>query len=333
MRAQGFQQKGPGGTVLPSWPVIWIDSNSVHPAQPALCSDRSQPFQPGPDQKLHRPQPCFWAGAEKQWFRRREETAEEGGGEGRGWTVGGGEEEEEDAALTPPGKAGLLPQSWPPSTVPGQQAAAPSRPAASTPGGPERSWFSHQNVDECVDAGACGRRGAQNLPGSYSCICDEATCSARRKGSRYPPEATQDTHTHAQAPTLQGALCAASPQRILSTCTHASVAPAVTCTHVMWPPPHLHTRDIVPASPHTRRGPCLTCTHATWPLTPPHTRRGPASPARARHWPLAHLHARERVALPQLHTRGPWPRSTCGVAVAPASAAHRGVAPASPART
>ncbi|XP_022358685.1 growth arrest-specific protein 6 isoform X2 [Enhydra lutris kenyoni] len=30
-----------------------------------------------------------------------------------------------------------------------------------------------QNVDECADGGACGEAHCKNLPGSYSCVCDE----------------------------------------------------------------------------------------------------------------------------------------------------------------
>ena len=203
------------------------------------------------------------------------------------------------------------------------------------------------DVDECVDAGACGAARCQNLPGSYSCVCDEGyVFSSQEKGCQGTYLRPRGTHRHTQGAMLQGALCRVPPEGLS------------TCTRVAWPLPHHtrgvapaspHTREVAPSSPHTRRGPFLT-THAVWPLphhtrsvapAAPYTQRGPfltcthmacltcthvacltctrdvapASPAHT--WPLPPLHAHEVARLTCTHVAC----LTC-THVTPASPAH-----------
>ena len=164
------------------------------------------------------------------------------------------------------------------------------------------------DVDECVDAGACGAARCQNLPGSYSCVCDEGyVFSSQEKGCQGTYLRPHGTHRHTQGAMLQGALCRVPPRGA----------------------EHLHTRNVAPASPYTRRGPCLTCTHVapaspahTWPLPHLHTRDvAPASPAHT--WPLPHLHTRgpcltctRGPCLTCTHMKWPLPHHACDVAPA-----------------
>ena len=162
------------------------------------------------------------------------------------------------------------------------------------------------DVDECVDAGACGAARCQNLPGSYSCVCDEGyVFSSQEKGCQGTYLRPRGTHRHTQGAMLQGALCRVPPEGLS------------TCTRVAWPLPH-HTRGVAPAAPHARRGPCLTThtrgspfltTHTAWPLphhtcsvapAAPYMRCGPCRTIHAA-WPLPHLHTH---GLSHLHTRG-----------------------------
>ena len=109
--------------------------------------------------------PHAWAGA-------AEPRGREGGGSGRG-----GEGEGRGRARARPGELCWLPRrcsrcrAWCPAVHKAWAVAhlglEPAGLADLT-----RSW-SPADVDECADAGACGEARCQNLPGSYSCLCDE----------------------------------------------------------------------------------------------------------------------------------------------------------------
>ena len=97
------------------------------------------------------------------------------------------------------------------------------------------------DVDECVDAGACGAARCQNLPGSYSCVCDEGyVFSSQEKGCQGTYLRPRGTHRHTQGAMLQGALCRVPPEGLS------------TCTRVAWPLPHHTPAWPLPHHTHAR---------------------------------------------------------------------------------
>lgn len=54
------------------------------------------------------------------------------------------------------------------------------------------------DIDECADADACGEAHCRNLPGSYSCLCDEGYAfSSQEKACRGTcPQLPQVLHTY-----------------------------------------------------------------------------------------------------------------------------------------
>ena len=56
------------------------------------------------------------------------------------------------------------------------------------------------DIDECADADACGEARCKNLPGSYSCLCDEgyefSSQDKACRGTLPQPLQALPTHTH-----------------------------------------------------------------------------------------------------------------------------------------
>nr|XP_021523571.1 growth arrest-specific protein 6 [Aotus nancymaae] len=90
-----------------------------------------------------------------------------------------------------------------------------------------------RDIDECVEAEACGEARCQNMPGSYSCLCDEGFAySSREKACR---------GTHASRP----------PSTSLPLClvvASSTTVPPHTCTH-RHACPLVHANDILPCVP------------------------------------------------------------------------------------
>lgn len=154
------------------------------------------------------------------------------------------------AVVTPPGQAVLHSAELDASQrrLPAWLAASHFGPAASRPGGPETQLVFPADLDECADAGACGEAQCQNLPGSYSCLCDEGYAfSSQEKSCRGArPDTTRDTHTHACAGHCSPGSTACLSTRVGSAYLHTCDLARASCAPGPLPQRHRETDQAGP---------------------------------------------------------------------------------------
>lgn len=78
------------------------------------------------------------------------------------------------------------------------------------------------DIDECADADACGEARCRNLPGSYSCLCDEGYAfSSQEKACRgtHPSRCRHRAHTYIHMHALH--VCKHAHCMYMHSCAHA----------------------------------------------------------------------------------------------------------------
>lgn len=225
----GLQLKRPPGGVLFYLPVLQLfelNSNSVRTSDQAVLSPVSEIslFGWDPDQKVPAPGPR----AEKSSGRKEGDRQEGGEGEeeeGRVRTSGTQHQGALRGLLSACQKGGgtFLAHHWRPGRL-----RPPCRSGHSC--GPPGCFA---DIDECADADACGEARCRNLPGSYSCLCDEGYAfSSQEKACRgtHPSRCRHRTHTCIH-------------MRALPVCKHVHCVYAHhTCVH--------HTHGLLDAAGH-----------------------------------------------------------------------------------